>query len=117
MNQHNILIKVYANIYPAGQELYNALINELSGLYIEDELEGNIVDLKNDLILISFEGIHFPIEEIIETIEAFLSPTSQGKVDYIDLENWRLTRYIIKGKHISHRSNSLNAIMEYSQNK
>lgn len=117
MNHRNILIKVYANIYPANQELYNTLTSELSGVYNEHDLDIEVVEIENDLVRISFEGIYFPIEEVIDIIKHFLTISTQGKVDYIDIEAWRLTRYIIKGTCITARSNSLNAIMDYAQNK
>lgn len=70
--------------------------------------------MQNDLIRINFEGIYFPIEETIEIIKPFLMPASQGKVDYIDIEEWISTRHTIQGMRIINSSNSLNAIMDYS---
>lgn len=116
MNTRNILIKVYANIYPANEDLYHALASELSGIYSVDNSENKVVEIDNDLILISFEGIYFPIEEVINRIKDFLTTSTQGKVDYIDMEEWTLTRYTIKDKGISAKSNSLNAVMDYSRN-
>lgn len=103
-----ILIKVYGNLCPGTPEL----LETLSALCLTALPEAGTVSLEDSLLLISFEGIWFPLENVIEAISAW--PDLSGKVDYLDIENWRLERYLFENGHASYKSGSLNQVLEYS---
>lgn len=69
---------------------------------------------EGDLLRISFEGAYFPLEEILEVLKGVLSAEATGKLDYLDMENWTLTRYVYAGGVFSHSERSLNHVMAYS---
>ncbi len=73
-----------------------------------------LLSLTNDLLRVSFEGMYFPIDELMSALMPFLHSESQGKIDYIDMEAWRLTRYTIQGQHIDSSCVCLNTVLDYS---
>lgn len=107
-----ILVKVYGNIWPAGENLQTKLQKSLDSALVPNNV--NPLSLEGDLLLLSFEGIFFPIEDFIATLDKSLNESLQGKIDYLDLEKWRMTRYLIKEGQIAHNSVSLNQVMDYS---
>ena len=48
------------------------------------------------MVLLSFEGIYFPWEEAAGAIRSHITKDSTGKMDVLDMENWRITRFFIK---------------------
>ncbi len=111
MSKH-ILIKVYGHIWPSTVHLIQSLQPIVP--YSEHMNLDEILEHDNDLTRISFEGIYFPLDDVLEVIKTFLQNDSQGKIDYIDLEEWTLTRHTITGKDISISQRSLNDVMDYS---
>lgn len=116
MPPHNVLVKVYGNIYPTTAALRSELEKACEGLLPSDGAgpEDTTVELEGDLLRISYEGVYFPVEDVLALIPPHLRPESQGKIDYIDLENWTLHRYSIHGMHIQYASASLNNVMDYA---
>ena len=111
MKDH-VLIKVYGHVWPIEKNVLEALrgyFSDSGHMAMEDMLV-----YENDMLRISFEGIYFDIEEVMSTLKKYLQATSQGKVDYIDLEAWTLTRYSIDNGIICISSASLNAVMDYA---
>ncbi len=107
---NNILIKVYGHIWPTNSVLAEALISVIPNAEQMDDP----IELEGDLLRISFEGIYFPLDDVMEVIHKFLNEKSQGKLDYIDLEAWTLTRHTINGTQVDTGQRSLNDVMDYS---
>lgn len=105
-----VLIKTYGNIYPASKEL----LRELAARMQDAIPAGNVTVANGDMLLLSFEGIYFPLEEVLAGIERHITGQSAGKLDYLDLEAWRLTRFRIENGKISSSSAPLNNVLDYS---
>lgn len=98
------LVKVYGNLWPVGRKCLQAV----------QAVCGDAAELEGDLLRISFEGIWFPLEDLLDALAVWLRPDCQGKLDYLDLEAWRMTRYrFVQGK-IQSSSRSLNDVLAYS---
>ena len=41
---------------------------------------------------ISFEGVFFPLDDVLDALRPLLCAESSGKIDLIDMEAWTLTR-------------------------
>lgn len=105
-----VLVKVYGNISPFSP----ALEKGLATLMAEAMPEPGKIASEGNLLLVSFEGIYFPIAEAIDLIDTNLSSHMTGKLDYLDLEAWRLTRYTIANGEITPASAPLNNVLDYS---
>jgi len=105
---NNVLVKTYASICPASDGLYSAMRTLLEDWHVEEALSR-----RGDTMLISYEGIYFPAEQAAQIIGAHLDNKSEGKLDYLDLENWQLHRYLILGRHLAYRNASLDLSLEY----
>lgn len=108
-----ILLKVYGNLSPVDSKLFLAL-KDVCALAMPVDSENGPVSLKGDLFLLSFEGIFFPLEDFIEVLANHLNPRISGKIDYLDLENWTMTRYLVANGEMSGKEASLNHVMDYS---
>ncbi len=108
----DILIKVYGHVWPVKNNL--APILEPCFIFGQNLSKSEMLVFENDMLRLSFEGIYFDIDELISLLKPSLTEQCQGKVDYIDLEAWSLTRYIIQGTKIITSMVSLNAVMDYS---
>lgn len=109
------LLKVYGHIYPADSHLESALREALVSA-IADEISRDLPLLERvgDMLRLSFEGLYFPEEEVVEAITCHLQPKQQGKLDVLDLDAWRMRRYFIEKGAITSRSASLNNVLDYS---
>ncbi len=106
----NILIKVYGHIWPTSSDLLNALMP----LVPNWEHSEQVFEIDGDLLRISYEGMYFPLDDVVPVLQSFLKKDSQGKLDYIDLEAWTITRHAITGQNIIISHRSLNDVMDYS---
>lgn len=106
------LVKVYGNLYPVQHGLLAAL-RSLSPLLLPKPDESPFQE-ENGLLAISFEGVFFPLEEALLAIKKGLDTAQKGKLDYLDLENWRMIRYLIENGEIARREAPLNNILAYS---
>ena len=81
---------------------------------------------KNDLT-IAFEGVYFPIDDFMQVFEGENSLASlniqndnllllSGKIDYIDLESWSLSRTVFANGVSKKSQASLNHVLDYSGN-
>lgn len=104
MHPHNILVKVYGNLYPADSNVFKAV----------QAVCGEAAELDGDLLRLSFEGVWFPLEDMLTAIRPHLNASCRGKVDYLDLEAWTLTRHTIIGKEITVACAPLNNVLAYS---
>ncbi len=107
-----ILIKLYGHIWPVSAEIVQDLLPVFP---TSDHLEiTEMLDFEKDMLRLCFEGIYFDMDALLPLVQAHLTAHSQGKIDYIDLEAWTLTRHIIAGKEIQIRTMPLNNVMDYS---
>lgn len=73
-----------------------------------------IVVLEDTLLRISFEGIYFPVEEVLAYIRKNIEPDWTGKLDVLDLEAWTLDRHVFESGAIHHGHAPLNNVLDYS---
>ena len=73
-----------------------------------------MLELDKDLLRISYEGVYFPLDEVLAILDQHLTPQSQGKLDYLDLEAWTLTRHRMVGTQWEISRAPLNAVLDYS---
>ena len=107
---NQVLAKVYAAFSPADAACLgpveragkSALGHEAPWLFLD-----------GDLLRISWEGMYFPLDEVLEALAAHLPPDARGKLDYLNLEEWTLTRHIYDGA-FSASTRSLNHVLAYS---
>ncbi len=102
-------VRAYGHLHPAGNPVPEAVASTLDSWSLEAELV-----LAGDLFRLSFEGVCFPAEEIVEALRPFLEPHSQGRLDVLDLEAWTLTRYTFTGTVVRCNQRSLNHVLDYS---
>ncbi len=107
-----LLIKVYGHVWPIAEQSLQALRPFFSP---SEHMDGEeILHYEKDMLRISYEGMYVDMEEMLPMLQSFLQADSQGKVDYIDLEAWTLTRHSIHNGLMTVSSSSLNAVMDYS---
>ena len=53
-------------------------------------------------------------QELADAIAPHLTPDCQGRIDHIDMDAWRLTRYLITGTQMKKSSAGLNHVLAYS---
>ena len=107
-----VLLKVYGNLYPADAAALEALAKASASCVQEGD--DAVVTLAGDLLRISFEGLFFPVDDVLAALAAILKPEQQGKLDVLDLEDWRLTRHLFADGRISSRSAPLNNVLDFS---
>lgn len=104
-----VLLKVYGNLCPASKALADA-INEQCRLCAD----APVAALDDNLLRISFEGIWFPVDEVLQLVQKQLTPAQTGKLDALDLEDWKLYRHVFQNGEIISRSMPLNNVLDYS---
>lgn len=107
-----ILLKVYGHLLPADE----ALLRRLEGLCGRccPLPEQTPCVLTGNLLNISYEGIYFPVQEVVQVVAGQLRIGQMGKLDELDLEEWRLTRYIFADGEVRESSAPLNNVLDYS---
>ena len=70
-------------------------------------------ELSGDLLRIDFEGVFFPLDDVLEAVRPFLTPESAGKIDLIDMEQWTLTRTTFAGTAMTTKTVGLNHVLDY----
>ncbi len=120
---NNILVKVYGQLESQDEQMLNECYNSLQKICESWYLDAEIIDLDNGLLQISHEGEYFPIAEVAEVLQKCISEQSKGKLDYINLEDWTLTRYFLDYEHnknqteLYFRKSSLNHAIAEAQEK
>lgn len=107
------LCKVYGHVYPCDAGLYRALEQAVAGAMGQEEDEPVLVR-EGDMARISFEGVYFPEEDVVQALREGLTPAMRGKLDCLDLENWRLTRYRLEEGEVRPSSAPLNNVLTFS---
>ncbi|GFM31966.1 hypothetical protein LN040_06665 [Desulfovibrio subterraneus] len=100
----HIIIKVYGSVTPAGEDMLHAV----------QQVAEESVSLEGNMLLVSHEGVYFMIEDFIEALKPHLGKGSEGRIDYIDMDEWTLTRYRIQDGLITRSQAGLNQVMDYS---
>ncbi len=109
---HTVLIKVYGHVWPVAPASLEALRPYFPpSEHMEAE---EMLSYENDMLRMAFEGIYMDMEEVLHIVRSFLEKDSQGKIDYIDLEAWTLTRHRIENGLMTVSTASLNAVMDHS---
>ena len=109
-----VLLKVYGNLWPAPEGLL-ATLDPICAQAMTREVEDTPrVCQEGDLLRMSFEGLYFPVDEVLEAIKNRLAPGQQGKLDVLDMEQWRLERHLFADGTVTSRSTSLNNVLDYS---
>lgn len=103
-----VLLKVYGSFYPADQ----AMLESIRQLTASALPQAPDLELEGDLLKITFEGIYFPVDELLEFVDG--NPGLEGKLDALDIENWQLRRYLVTDGKISFHSAPLNDVLAYS---
>ncbi len=109
---YNVIIKVYGHVWPIDPQCLEALKPHFPASEYLDADE--MLVHENDMLRMAFEGIYLDMEEVLTIVHRFLQPTSQGKIDYIDLDAWTLTRHRIEHGLMTVSTASLNTVMDYS---
>lgn len=109
-----VLVKVYAAFCPAGPKSALALRVACAGAVGEGQEDGDWLALDGDMLRLGFEGLYFPLEEALEALLATLPPQAEGKLDYLDLEAWTLSRCLFERGAFKRSTRDLNQVLDYS---
>ncbi|MDR1659869.1 MAG: hypothetical protein LBR94_05955, partial [Desulfovibrio sp.] len=91
-----VILKVYGHVLPVTDELYAALDKICAGA-ITDGRDEPVLRREGEMARISFEGVYFPVDEFLKILAPHLGPEHRGRLDVLDIENWRLTRHVFDG--------------------
>lgn len=105
------IVKVYGYLTPCEPDWLPGLKKALR--FLGEEADGALC-FSGGLLNISYEGVYFPLEEFLEVLAPLLTAQSRGKLDYIDMEAWRLTRYNFENGFITSSARDLNDVLAYS---
>lgn len=106
------LVKAYGHVYPVGAPLEDALRAALREA-LPDNDDVPLLERDGDMLRISFEGGYFPEEEVVSVLRTAPGRTL-GKLDVLDLENWRLTRHAFRDGRLHTSAAPLNNVLDYS---
>ena len=101
--------KTYGHLFPADRHIADAVDAVLSHWNIPE-----CTELEGDIFRISFEGVFFPLDDVLEALRPLLCTESSGKIDLIDMEGWTLTRAAFSGTDIAVKTVGLNHVLAYS---
>jgi len=108
-----IIIKVYAGLHPADARCADSVLQ--AGRNAIHDSGDPWLFLEYDLLRISFEGLHFPEDEVLAALDASLPEPAQGKMDVLDLETWELRRYTRENGRFSLSRRDLNHVLDYAE--
>ena len=110
-----VLVKIYGNLWPAPDGLLQTLEPLCAQAMTQEDDDGiPRVCQEGDLLRISFEGMWFPVDDVLAAIEAVLTPAQQGKLDVLDMDDGRLVRHTFANGVIEKRATSLNNVLDWS---
>ena len=101
--------KTYGHLFPADQHIADAV-----GAVLSDWNIPECTELEGDIFRISFEGVFFPLDDVLDALRPLLCAESSGKIDLIDMEAWTLTRAAFSGTEITVKTVGLNHVLAYS---
>ena len=109
-----VLLKVYATFAPVSP----ALLSEAgaacaNALGVEGD-QGPFVYGEGDALRVSFEGIHFPVDDMLPILEKAVALGASGKLDVLDMENWLLTRHEARNGRLERHTVPLNHVLDHS---
>ena len=114
----HVIAKAYASFFPA-HETCRLAVEEIGTAALGTDMPW--LFLEGGMLRIEWEGIYFPLDAMLQTLSASLPPDAEGKLDYLDLEAWTLTRHMLspgikEGRRDRFRiiTHSLNHILDYS---
>jgi len=107
-----VVIKVYAGLHPADAACADS-VRQAGTAAIHDSGEPWLFH-EFDLLRISFEGLHFPEDEVLAALEACLPAYARGKMDVLDLEAWELRRYARDDGRFRLSRRDLNQVLDYA---
>lgn len=118
-----IIIKAFGYLEPAPDTCLQELRELCASWYLDEQvfvLEGNSLHIYH-------EGEYFPDEEVAAVLAKYITENSQGKLDIIDYETWKLHRYFLEMQYqrredlakgiVYSRSSSLDYALEASMQK
>ena len=94
--------KTYGHLFPADQHIADAV-----GAVLSDWNIPECTELEGDIFRISFEGVFFPLDDVLDALRPLLCAESSGKIDLIDMEAWTLTRAAFSGVILTYVTFSL----------
>lgn len=107
-----VLLKIYGNLCPVAQPLCRRLEWIAQGCIPMPEYAP--VKIADKLLIFSFEGVYYPIDDTLDAIRKNLAQNMIGKLDVLDIENWIITRHIFKNGQVEVNSAPLNSVLAYS---
>ena len=105
------LLKVYGSLERATSELFEE-VKKICQQALP--IENSLASMDGNTLLISFEGVWFPQDDILEAFKRLLTPDQKGKLDILDLEEWKMTRHVFQDGKIITKSSPLNNVLDYS---
>lgn len=107
-----ILVKVYGAFYPADPSCHEAVA--LSGKNVVPNGEPWLF-FEGDMVRFAFEGLYFPLDEVLAALRSALPEHAAGKLDYLDLEAWTITRHVlVPGRSFTVATRGLNDVLDHS---
>lgn len=94
-------------------DMYEAVRIVLRSWGMADDPECETV-LSGSTLHLRFEGVFFPEDEMTAALAPFLCSKSEGKIDVIDREAWRLRRYAVSCGRFLPYDVDLNHVLDYS---
>lgn len=118
-----IIIKAFGYFEPAAQDCLEELHTLCQSWYLDTQ----VFQLEGNGLHIYHEGEYFPDEEAAAILAKYITEKSQGKLDIIDYEAWKLRRYFLQMAYqrkedlakgiVYSRSSSLDHALEASMQK
>ena len=105
-------IKVYAAFFPASASALAAVKKAGEPALGHDDADW--LFLEGEILRISWEGVYFPLEEVLAAFSNALLKNAEGRLDYLDMEEWSLTRHLKSAEGFQSSTRDLNQILEYS---
>lgn len=105
------MVKVYGYLRPCPQ---SAMPQLLAALRLMGGEAADALTLEGDLLNVGYEGVFFPVEDFLQALAPLLDTASAGKLDYMDMEAWTLTRYSFENGFITSASRPLNHVLDHS---
>jgi hypothetical protein len=117
-----VLVKVYAAFLPANAACLAAveragalaIASVNAGAVNTDASRPSWLLLEDGFLRISFEGLHFPVDDVLAALAATLPPHAEGKLDLIDMEAWVITRHQWRSGVFHASRRSLNHVLAHS---
>lgn len=107
------ILKAYGHVYPVSDDFFADLARACASALPDDAAEPVLARV-GDMARFSFEGVYFPVDEALAAVARHLRPEHKGKLDVLDLENWRLIRHVFAEGRIRVNTAPLNNVLDYS---